>query len=479
MTAALPCRAALITVDDNGPADFNNIQAAIDHANHGDVITVKPGLYTGHGNRDIDFRAKAITLRSQGGPQSSIIDCATGLQWEWHRGFAFVSGEGADSVLDGFTIVNGRVIGCAAYPGGGAILCVDSSPTIRNCVVRANSAAAICATPDSFGGGISCIGGSPLIANCVISGNSAVNGGGGIWCAGAAPVVINCTIIGNAGYGVNCSADSNPAVSNCILWDNQPAQMRVYKRDFEVDFSNIQGGWPGRGNIDDDPCFAVPGFWHADPLPQPHEFWAEGDYHLKSQAGRWDLSGRNWIIDDLTSPCIDAGCPMSPVGREPFPGGGLINMGAYGGTAEASKSWFGRQPCETVVAGDINGDCKVDFLDFAILATHWLEDNSGKPTVRITAPKDGDRLMVGGIPPRTQILAVASDRDGHVVRVEFLVDGCEIGADTNGADGWSYEWRDYSLGIHTLTATAWDNDGLSATSEKVQVEVWMPWPPPP
>jgi len=49
-------------------------------------------------------------------------------------------------------------------------------------------------------------------------------------------------------------------------------------------------------------------------------------------------------------------------------------MGAYGGTGEASKSWFGGPVCETVIAGDINGDCLVDLKDMAILAGHWLED---------------------------------------------------------------------------------------------------------
>jgi len=43
-------------------------------------------------------------------------------------------------------------------------------------------------------------------------------------------------------------------------------------------------------------------------------------------------------LDDVTSPCIDAGDPNSPVGDEPEPNGGRINMGAYGGTEEASKS---------------------------------------------------------------------------------------------------------------------------------------------
>ncbi len=47
-------------------------------------------------------------------------------------------------------------------------------------------------------------------------------------------------------------------------------------------------------------------------------------------------------------------------------------MGAYGSTAEASKSYFGKPPCEVIVAGDINGDCIVNSLDFALMAAQWL-----------------------------------------------------------------------------------------------------------
>jgi len=75
----------------------------------------------------------------------------------------------------------------------------------------------------------------------------------------------------------------------------------------------------------------------------------------------------------VTSPCIDAGDPNSPIGYEPFPNGGIINMGAYGGTAQASKSYFGTPLCETIIAGDLNGDCKVDLADVTILMRHWLE----------------------------------------------------------------------------------------------------------
>jgi hypothetical protein len=79
----------------------------------------------------------------------------------------------------------------------------------------------------------------------------------------------------------------------------------------------ISGG-TATGNIDTDPLLADS---------------ARGDYHLQSQAGRWDPNSESWVIDDVTSPCIDAGDPNSPVGEEPHPDGGRINMGAYGGTA--------------------------------------------------------------------------------------------------------------------------------------------------
>lgn len=133
--------------------------------------------------------------------------------------------------------------------------------------------------------------------------------------------------------------------------------------------------------MDTDPCFARAAYWgHADDpnIPvepsDPNAIWVDGDYHLISQAGRWNPKSQTWVRDDVTSPCIDAGNPMSPIGYEPFPNGGRDNMGAYGGTVEASKSYFGEPVCETIVAGDINGDCKVNFKDFAIIALHWLEE---------------------------------------------------------------------------------------------------------
>jgi len=140
------------------------------------------------------------------------------------------------------------------------------------------------------------------------------------------------------------------------------------------------GGWSDPYKVPDDcirddPLFAELGYWDPNDRPDyPYDdFWVDGDYHLKSQAGRWDPNSESWVTDEVTSPCIDAGRMDTPIGNEPFPNGGVVNIGAYGGTIEASKSYFDAPPCETIIAGDINGDCRVDLADLSILLRHWLE----------------------------------------------------------------------------------------------------------
>ena len=57
------------------PDDYSTIQQAINSASNGDIIEVSPGTYTGDGNRDIDFKGKAITVRSSSGAGQTTIDC--------------------------------------------------------------------------------------------------------------------------------------------------------------------------------------------------------------------------------------------------------------------------------------------------------------------------------------------------------------------------------------------------------------------
>jgi hypothetical protein len=165
-------------------------------------------------------------------------------------------------------------------------------------------------------------------------------------------------------------------ITNSIIRDNLFEDLFLRSSDSGISYSNcvLVGEYPGVGNIDTDPCFVEPGQWVPDAADPNQTIWSGGDFHLKSQAGRWEATTLSWVKDDVTSPCINAGDPMSPIGLEPFPNGGRVNMGAYGGTPYASKSFFASLPCETIIAGDVNGDCVVDYRDFCILALHWCEN---------------------------------------------------------------------------------------------------------
>jgi len=119
------------------PSQYSTIQAAINACNNGDTVVVADGIYNGDGNRDIDFDGKAITVRSQNGPDNCIIDCQ-GTETEPHRGFYFHSGEGSNSVLDGVTIMDAYAGGSGSNSRGGGIYCSRASPRINNCILIQN-----------------------------------------------------------------------------------------------------------------------------------------------------------------------------------------------------------------------------------------------------------------------------------------------------------------------------------------------------
>lgn len=401
----------------DGSGDFPTIQQAIDAAFDGDEVIIEPGIYTGPGNCDIYFRGKAITVRSIE-PNNPAVVAATIIEPNtlFAIGFNFRQGEQAHSVIDGLTIR--RCIGWAAIEcyhdssptirnciigdnysydsgrfGGVGIACYESSPVISNCVIRNN-----------YGSGLRCSISDPTVRNCTFTGNRASHiryygdktlFGGGILFEGGDISVINCTFSGNVadvGGGI-CSFGSyayinNMTISNCIFRDNDandgPQIALIDYKDYpltvSVSYSVVQGGeaavfvdpccmlnW-GDGNLDIDPCFAETGFWHFNDTPEDFndDFWVDGDYHLKSETGRWDPNSQTWIYDTNTSPCIDAGDPNSNWTPELWPHGKRINMGAYGGTPEASMSLS-----DAGNIADLNWDGSVGYADMIFIGK-WL-----------------------------------------------------------------------------------------------------------
>jgi parallel beta-helix repeat protein len=201
---------------------YDNIQQALDDANDYDIIVVIPGTYTGPGNRDIEFLGKAITLQSidPNNPDivaGTIID-SNGTENEPHRGFHFRNQEDINSVLAGLSITGGG--GC--YDGG-AIRCINnSSPTIKNCIIKQNYAR-------GRAGGIYCDNSNPIITNCTITDNTATSGyGAAVTCFyNSSPTITNCLITNNKaqgeghhGGGIYCHDHSNAIISNCIISGN-------------------------------------------------------------------------------------------------------------------------------------------------------------------------------------------------------------------------------------------------------------------
>jgi len=640
------------------PDEYPTIQSAIDAANNGDTIIIADGIYTGEGNRDIEFLGKAITVKSVNGPKKCIIDIGAS-QADKHIGFYMHKGEREASVIEGFTIKGGY-----AYYGAG-ICCYGSSPTIMNCTFSGNSA--------EYGGGMYNNTGNPTLTNCIFSDNSARYGGGMHNHSPGSPVLINCIFSGNSaeqeGGGIMNEAWRTPTLTNCILWGDNPEE--IFGHPPVITYCNVQGGWPGEGNIDTDPMFvdanggdfrlrygspyinagtnSPPGGlpetdldgkpriingvvdmgayefgpdWYVDGVNgddnndgrspetafatiqkginsaedwdiisvypgvyqetinfigkaitvqsaeypavlQAQDYFAvlfyngegpdsilrnfvirdsfmaifvngssptltnvtvvdngfgvaayagaqpdisnsifwnniygdlfgcqarysciqqgclgpgnldidplfadpdNGDYHLQSKYGRYWPQYDIWVLDKVISPCIDGGDPNDDYSDEPEPNGGRINMGAYGGTAYASRKemrWLD---------SDVNHDGWVNMMDFATLAENWLKYEPGTsnlpPEVSIIKPKDGDRF---NRPGAIEIEANAWDSDGSVEWVEFLADGSKIGEDSDGTDGWKTNWQNYTVSDPLLTVEATDDDGATTTSQTIKI----------
>lgn len=194
------------------PGAYATIQAAIDAAVEGDVVIISPGSYKGPGNRDVDFKGKAITVRSTD-PEDPNVVAATIIDCEKEgRAFDFRSREGAGSVLAGLTIINGYQM------NGGGIYCTNSSPTLTNCVFKNNWAKYV-------GGGMCNNNAKPTLTNCTFSENWAYYGGGGMQNnSTAGPALTKCTFIKNwakyGGGGMQNHDNSNPKLTDCTFSQN-------------------------------------------------------------------------------------------------------------------------------------------------------------------------------------------------------------------------------------------------------------------
>ncbi|MHC4460696.1 MAG: right-handed parallel beta-helix repeat-containing protein [Planctomycetota bacterium] len=308
-------------------------------------------------------------------------------------------GGGMLNYSSGSTVTNCTFSGNSAGNYGGGMFNHVASTTLTNCTFASNSG--------SVGGGMYNYDGNLTVSNCTFSGNSSRYSGGGMYNDYSGPTLTNCTFTGNSangnGGGMYNNLNSNLTVTNCILWRNTAtngAQIaQVSNCTLSISYSDAQGGWEavysvgssilwGAGNIDADPCFVDAGYRDANATPEDanDDFWVDGDYHLlpgspcidaadnnSVPADTADLDGDGntdeptpWDLDSHPR-IIDGDCSDTVI----------VDMGPY------EFAW--------AYIGDFDGQCDVDFADFAVFGLTWLSEDGEpqyNPACDISIPAD-------------------------------------------------------------------------------------------
>ncbi len=329
-----------------------------------DGFTIRSGNALGPERHELEQQGAGLLLPYYGGDSCpSIRNCTLLGNCAYYGGAAYVIGAAPE-------LINCRFLDNAATEGGAIATSAWRCPctsacdfVIRGCLFAGNYARStggaihmgnpLKVEDSTFARNSASRGGAVynavavILTNCLLIHNVAAREGGAVYSAGSRLDIISCTLADNTAVAGRATTCFTPVttVTNSIFWNRgggPDAEILIgATTEIDITYSDVPDGWPpGKGNIDVDPLFANRGHWDLNGTPDdPHDdIWVDGDYHPKSYAGRWEPKAERWVTDGVTSPCIDAGNPNSPVGDEPQPNGGRINMGAYAGTAEASMS---------------------------------------------------------------------------------------------------------------------------------------------
>ena len=204
------------TVDDDGKADFDNIQAAIDAASDGDEIVIAPGTYTGTGTNVVDLLGKGITLRASGPAEETLIDgefARSGL----HTGNNSNNG---GATIQGLTVTKGSVgQGNGGQDGGGVCMQSNSHVNFIDCRFTGNVARYMGGAVGSGHGNV-----SASFVNCLFEGNSSTDSlsgyGGAI--GGIEANIVDCTFRDNnaEGFGGAVAMNRGGSLTGCLFENN-------------------------------------------------------------------------------------------------------------------------------------------------------------------------------------------------------------------------------------------------------------------
>ena len=306
--------------DPNGPVfnlstgeRFVGIQVAVNRAQSGQVILVSPGTY----HENLILPNFPLTIRSANAQDSAVVSLTT-LPGDRTSPVVTLSPGASQRSLQGLTITG----------GANGIVCSAARLQLSSCVITGHRDCAIEVSEES----------TLSLDHCIVAGNAGTGLRSVPKTIGRGPARLSkvdltqCTIVQNRQSALD---GDGITVTNSILYGNgaSAGNTQIKGNNVKVSYCDVQGGFAGQGNLDVDPAFVATGTW-VDP-----NTYDLGDFHLKSKAGHWDSRIYSWVADDVTSPCIDAGDPSSPLGYEGLGRwGAVVNMGAYGGTLEASRT---------------------------------------------------------------------------------------------------------------------------------------------
>ncbi|MCI0651724.1 MAG: right-handed parallel beta-helix repeat-containing protein [Planctomycetes bacterium] len=252
------------------------------------------------------------------------------------------------------------IVGNDAGLGAGGLF-LSYEYFVSECIVSGNTAdsGAAFILGNDFGGV------TPVIERCIIAENVAAVEGGAIYVdSGTTTIQItNCTLTDNVAPSGGAifnritpfAAEAEFEIENCILWSNGMDALMEGEGSIVASYSDVEGGYPGEGNIDADPLFGAPD---------------DGEYYL--------LDG---------SPCIDAGNPLSALDAD----GSIADMGAIPypftnlDTAQFGQSEFMR--------GDASGDGSVDTLVDVLYLLGWQYSGSSAPPCMDADDADDDGIV--------------------------------------------------------------------------------------